>query len=130
MFMKGVDLPTLTKPSTIFPFVDLRPFKCEACERSFAQNHKLKDHIKRVHESKNVAFTSSYLTSLLYLLRPFKCEVCEKYFSRKANLKSHIKTVHEESHGQTTESSSQSQYELKGDKTGGPCDLRVDIKAE
>ena len=47
-----------------------KPFKCEVCEKSFAEKSKLGSHMLSVHDRK----------------KPFNCKECDKTFSKKDNM--------------------------------------------
>ena len=53
-------------------------FSCHACDKTYAGNFNLKDHIRIVHEGK----------------RDFRCDLCEKTFGRKETMKTHLALVH------------------------------------
>ena len=53
-------------------------FSCHACDKTYAGNFNLKDHVRIVHEGK----------------RDFRCDLCEKPFGRKETLKTHLALVH------------------------------------
>ena len=52
---------------------------CDSCGKSIASAHKLKVHIRTVHEG----------------LKDYKCETCGRAFSEAKSLKRHIESVHE-----------------------------------
>ena len=54
-------------------------YKCDQCQKSFAQGSTLKRHINFVHEK----------------LKKYKCEQCSKPFSLRQTLKFHVDVVHE-----------------------------------
>ena len=56
-----------------------KPFKCNVCYASFAQNRDLKRHMASVHEVK----------------KPFQCNICDVKFTVKSSLKNHMESVHE-----------------------------------
>ena len=57
-----------------------KPFKCNNCDASFANNYQIKVHKDSVHEGK----------------KPFKCNICDASFSQKVHLKRHVSSsIHE-----------------------------------
>ena len=56
-----------------------RNFVCTDCNKIYATNKDLQNHINSVHLK----------------LRPFKCEQCPSAFTQKVSLNSHVKTKHE-----------------------------------
>eukprot|EP00092_Neocalanus_flemingeri_P002883 GFUD01003082.1.p1 GENE.GFUD01003082.1~~GFUD01003082.1.p1 ORF type:complete len:545 (-),score=88.68 GFUD01003082.1:58-1692(-) len=57
----------------------LRPFLCEICDKFFAKEYRLKEHIKRVHEKK----------------RTFLCDMCDKSYADKTELGRHMAAKHD-----------------------------------
>uniref|UniRef100_A0A7S3JGI9 C2H2-type domain-containing protein n=1 Tax=Euplotes harpa TaxID=151035 RepID=A0A7S3JGI9_9SPIT len=57
---------------------NIRPFKCEHCDKSFTQKCNLKKHNRK------------HLVAKLKDRKRFKCSVCEKGFTERYNLKAHI----------------------------------------
>lgn len=55
--------------------IDVKLFKCDICDKSFAQSIYLKAH-KRIHSGE----------------KPFICDTCGKAFNQSSNLQTHIKT--------------------------------------
>ena len=85
-----------------------RNFKCDSCEKSFAQSGGLKKHIKTTHEghkdficdSCGKSFTlPQSLKKHIHIVHEGRkdhcCESCGKAFSIKDLLKMHIQTIHE-----------------------------------
>ncbi len=56
--------------------MDLTPFQCDICKKTFTRSHSLTRHNKSVHKRD----------------KPYKCPVCEVTFSRKFSLTSHVST--------------------------------------
>ncbi|XP_065561613.1 zinc finger protein 239-like isoform X1 [Artemia franciscana] len=52
-----------------------RPYKCDMCQKSFAQKNHLTSHLKFHTREKQ-----------------FQCELCKNYFSRRSNLNVHMRT--------------------------------------
>ncbi|XP_071052275.1 zinc finger protein ZFP2-like [Onthophagus taurus] len=55
-----------------------RPYKCDECEKSFAQASSLRTHKQAIHSNE----------------KPYACEYCGKKFSTKGMLLKHIQSVH------------------------------------
>uniref|UniRef100_A0A8C6UW05 Spalt-like transcription factor 3b n=1 Tax=Neogobius melanostomus TaxID=47308 RepID=A0A8C6UW05_9GOBI len=85
--------------------LNLRPFGCPVCNKSFKMKHHLTKHLKthgglRPFEcgvcGKKVIWKDSFLSALQIHLRshtgerPFKCNICGNRFSTKGNLKVHF----------------------------------------
>jgi len=76
--------PSFISSSLINPlllFIQVKPFKCLACDFRSAFNSGLREHVSRVHEK----------------ILSFKCEVngCSFACFQKNYLKTHVKKVHE-----------------------------------
>ena len=56
-----------------------RPYQCNFCNNSFAENTTLKKHILAIHKKK----------------KPFKCTICDRGFAQRVHMTKHIATVHE-----------------------------------
>ena len=56
----------------------IRNFKCNQCEKSFAQLHTLKGHVQSMHEGLK-----------------YECELCGKAFPHRSNMIRHVRLVHE-----------------------------------
>ena len=84
-----------------------KPFKCDVCDKGFAQSVNLKNH-KRIHTAEKPfkcddcgkAFVvSGHLKEHQRIHtgeKPFKCDVCDKAFAVSANLKNHQRIHTEE----------------------------------
>lgn len=54
----------------------MRPYKCDQCDKSFAQSTNLSAHKKIVHQG----------------IRPYACDICNKRFTRRGYLENHMRT--------------------------------------
>jgi len=54
--------------------VNMKKFKCQFCEKEYADNRGMMDHVKIVHEGKRDNFV---------------CDICSKVFSRRTSLSAH-----------------------------------------
>ncbi|KAM3171335.1 hypothetical protein ACTXT7_016811 [Hymenolepis weldensis] len=85
---------------------NLKPFKCELCEKLFGRTSTLNKHVKSVHQ-KCRSLAKMRISGVRHVLdkrsgireqrklKNFKCEVCEKSFCESTRLRMHVKTVHE-----------------------------------
>ena len=86
-----------------------RNYKCDTCNKAFAQKGGLKMHIRNIHEGErrfecklcNKTFTqlvvlkSHEQSSIHNKNKMFKCESCQKKFTKKISLHSHEKRMHQ-----------------------------------
>ena len=57
--------------------VDVKPFKCDLCDKTFDNKYHLRHHVKHIHEKEH------------------KCALCEKAYGSALKLKDHVMSVHE-----------------------------------
>ena len=68
---------------------NLKPFKCDVCNKRFKQISQLKNHVV-IHIDKSIAEIPSWA-------KPNQCDTCHKMFLHNQNLMKHIKANHSKS---------------------------------
>ena len=78
-------------------------FKCDLCEKSFDESHKLSSHTKKVHVTRQtcdicdlmVKDVAKHKEKEHFLIRNHKCKYCNKHYLEPSKLKYHLQDSHE-----------------------------------
>ena len=96
----------LTKHTNmIHKYINLKPYKCEICNKQYLKNCYLRRHIKSSHEGevfkcKICSLQYSQESSLwdhiqcVHKGKKYNCNICEKIFANRGSLRNHIKGIH------------------------------------